>query len=122
MTVSEYFDLRSKGGARPEADLEAARPGALAAVLPQYVAVALGVIVEPFLRKYIELGAWSFDWSTLAGRIAFGLIIAIVLLPAVYRSAFDPEKPVLVQLAALFPMGIGWQSLVNFGSTAVGGG
>ena len=41
----------------------------------------------------------------------FGLIVGIILLPAVYKSAFDPQKPVLVQLAALFPLGIGWQSL-----------
>jgi hypothetical protein len=116
----EYFDLRKGSGG-----LEAEAAGQFASVWPQYIAVAAGVVVEPYLRRYIEKETWSFDLSTFAGRLLFGLFIAIILLPAVYRSAFDPDKPVIVQLAALFPMGIGWQSLVNVGTTLVtapGGG
>jgi hypothetical protein len=74
---------------------------------------AAGVIVEPFLRNYVTQGGWQIDFNTLTGRVAFGLIIGIMILPAVYRQAFDPQKPILVQLAAIFPMGIGWQSLVG---------
>ena len=116
----EYFDLRKGSGG-----IKAQAAGQFASVWPPYIAVTAGVVVEPYLRRYIERETWSFDPSTFAGRLLFGLFIAIILLPAVYRSAFDPDKPVIVQLAALFPMGIGWQSLVNVGTTLVtapGGG
>jgi hypothetical protein len=82
-----------------------------APVIPQYLAVSAGVFVEHLLRKYIDTGVWQLEWSALLGRMVFGLIIGIIILPAVYKSSFDPQKPVLVQLAALFPLGIGWQSL-----------
>ncbi len=87
-----------------------------APVIPQYLAVCLGVIAEPFLRNYVEQGAWSLDIVALAGRIAFGLIIGVMILPGVYKASFDPSKPITVQLAALFPLGIGWQSFVTFGA------
>ncbi|RTL34649.1 MAG: hypothetical protein EKK53_25630 [Burkholderiales bacterium] len=103
-----YFDLQS-------ANRGVVARGHAAApkqpVLPQYLAVSAGVVAEPFLRKYVEVGAWSLDWSSLGGRVAFGLLVGIVLLPAVYKSSFDAKKPLLVQLAALFPVGIGWQTL-----------
>ena len=59
------------------------------------------------LRTYIQSGAWQFEWSPLLGRAVFGLVVGIILLPAVYKAAFDRQKPVPVQLAALFPLGIG---------------
>ena len=111
-----YFDLRGD-----RSGIAAENAPTMASVWPQYLTVAAGVIVEPFLRKYMDTGAWGFTQSIFLGRVLFGLIIAIILLPAVYRSAFDADKPVVVQLAALFPMGIGWQSLVNVGATAVAG-
>jgi hypothetical protein len=109
--IARYFDLQS--------DLRRVTAGghsgggAHAPVFPQYLALAAGVVVEPLLRRYIETGAWQFDLSSLIGRVLFGLIIGIIILPAVYKSSFDPQKPVLVQLAALFPLGIGWQSLFS---------
>jgi hypothetical protein len=105
-----YFDLQS-GGRTVKATGHAASDAA--PVLPQYVALALGVVIEPFLRHYIETGSWAVELRTVLARLVFGLIIAIVIIPSVYRSSFDPTKPVLVQLAALFPMGLGWQSLFN---------
>jgi hypothetical protein len=106
--LKRYFDLR-------QPLTRNLQPRQLPAVFPQYAAVALGVIAEPYLSRYIETGLWPADVATLGGRVVFGLLVAIILLPAVYKSAFDPQKPVAVQLAALFPMGIGWQSLVNVG-------
>jgi hypothetical protein len=104
-----YFDLQSQ-----QRSVAAEGHGAgpvHAPVLPQYCFVAAGVVVEPLLRKYIESGAWHVGWSVLFGRIVFGLVVGLILLPAVYKSTFDPTKPTLVQLAALFPLGVGWQSL-----------
>jgi hypothetical protein len=62
-SVLRYFDLQSKirsvtpkgtGGHR----------STYAPVLPQYLAASAGVIVEPFLRGYINTGAWQ-----LGGRL-----------------------------------------------------
>lgn len=108
-TILRYFDLQSNQRTGVATGHSARKKHA--PVLPQYIAVAAGVVAEPLLRAYIQTGVFSTDWSSLAGRIIFGLIVAIILLPAAYKSAFDPAKPVLVQLAALFPVGIGWQSL-----------
>jgi len=108
-SLIRYFDLQS--GHRKTVPVGNKSTAAFAPVLPQYLVVSLGVVVEPLLRNYIQNGVWSVQWSALVGRIVFGLIIGIVLLPAIYKSAFDPQKPIGVQLAALFPLGIGWQSL-----------
>lgn len=117
--IIRYFDLQSaQRKIAPVAQSSGKTP---APVLPQYLIVSAGVIAEPFLRHYIDDGAWNFEVSDLWGRIIFGLIIGIVILPGIYKSAFDPSKPLLVQLAALFPLGIGWQSLFNSATTAVGG-
>lgn len=113
-----YFDLQSES--RGVAAVGHAAGAGPAPVIPQYLAVAAGVFIEPLLRGYIESGQWQFQWSGVLGRLVFGLIIALILLPAVYKSAFDPQKPVLVQLAALFPLGIGWQSLFASATKAVG--
>jgi hypothetical protein len=117
--IARYFDLQSR--ARRVAPEGHAAGVAHAPVVPQYVVVSAGVVVEPVLRKYIETGAWQIDWSTFGGRVVFGLIIGIILLPAVYKSAFDPQKPILVQIAALFPVGIGWQSLFTSATKIVVG-
>jgi hypothetical protein len=107
--IIRYFDLQSNS----RTTMAKGQAGGVghAPVFPQYITLAAGVVLEPFLRRYIDSGAWNFDGSVLIGRIVFGSIIGIIILPAVYKSSFDPQKPVLVQLAALFPLGIGWQSL-----------
>jgi hypothetical protein len=117
--IVRYFDLRSPTEAlRPAREAasprmkQAAAPSAQhAPVLPQYGAVALGVLADPLLRSYIETQAFNLNFGGLATTTGFALLMAIVLLPAVYKNAFDPDKPLLVQLCALFVSGLGWQSL-----------
>jgi hypothetical protein len=125
-TVMRYFDLRSPTGAVRPAREAAAAPGKKqtaapaaehAPVLPQYGAVALGVLAEPLLNA----GSPNLDFSSIAGRTMFALLMAITLLPAVYKNAFDVGKPILVQLCALFTSGVGWQSLFQTAVTAAGG-
>jgi hypothetical protein len=121
--IVRYFDLQSERRAVPPkraAKGAAAEPTPKhAPVLPQYGAVALGVLADPLLRNYIENHTFAFDLSSIAGRTAFALLMAIVLLPAVYKNAFDPEKPILVQLCALFTSGVGWQSLFQAAAEAI---
>jgi hypothetical protein len=124
--VVRYFDLQSRKRpqrqARGATTTAAARAdGAHAPVLPQYGAVALGVLADPLLRNYIATDAFKFDFTGFPGRTVFALLMAIVLLPAVYKNAFDPDKPILVQLCALFVSGLGWQSLFQTAVTATGG-
>lgn len=108
-SLVRYFDLQS--GARRTGPAGHAAGGGHAPVLPQYFVVCAGVIIEPLLRAYMATDQWPAVDSALLGRIVFGLIVGIIILPSIYKSAFDPEKPILIQLAALFPLGIGWQSL-----------
>ena len=77
--------------------------------------------MDPLLRGYIASGIFNFDFAGVLGRTAFALLMAIVLLPAVYKNAFDPDKPMLVQLCALFVSGLGWQSLFQTAVTAASG-
>jgi len=126
--IVRYFDLQSQPhpstakGVAAEPAKRAAKPKAKhASVLPQYGAVALGVLVDPLLRNYIASDTFKFDFTALPGRTGFALLMAIVLLPAVYKNAFDPDKPILVQLCALFVSGLGWQSLFQTAATAAGG-
>jgi hypothetical protein len=119
--VGGYFDLQSES--RAAAAQEQTKGNIYAPVLPQYAAVCLGVIAEPYLRHYINSGFWEYDGQNFISRIVFGLVVSIIILPGVYKSSFDPGKPIAVQLAALFPIGIGWQSLVaSAAKIAVGGG
>ena len=119
--IGDYFDLQSES--RTLAAQGQSKGNIYAPVLPQYAAVCLGVMVEPYLRHYINSGAWEYDGQDLISRIVFGLVVGVIILPGVYKSSFDPEKPIAVQLAALFPIGIGWQSLVaSAAKIAVGAG
>jgi hypothetical protein len=123
--VVRYFDLRSQTGtlsarsAGPASKRAAAPSGEHAAVLPQYGAVTLGVLADPLLRNYIETQSYTLDFAAIAARTGFALLMAIALLPAVYKNAFDLDKPILVQLCALFASGLGWQSLFQAGATAI---
>ncbi len=134
-TIVRYFDLQSerrpperkahdrgpaaemKGSPSGRPKMSAPAP-AHASVLPQYGAVSLGVLVEPFLTNAVASGNLNLDFRALLVRVGFALLIAIVLLPAVYKNAFDPDKPMLVQLCALFTSGVGWQSLFQAATAA----
>jgi hypothetical protein len=126
--VVRYFDLRSstgiltpaRGPASSTKKRVAAAPAAKhAAVLPQYGAVTLGVLADPLLRNYIDTKSFALDISGIAAGTGFALLMAIAILPAVYKNAFDPDKPILIQLCALFASGLGWQSLFQAGATAI---
>lgn len=127
--VVRYFDLYSQQrSATPKGVTAAPRMkhdrwarAKHASVLPQYAAVAAGVLVDPLLRSYIDSETFNFDFWSLLARAGFALLMAILLLPAVYKNAFDPDKPILVQLCALFTSGVGWQSLFQTAATAASG-
>jgi hypothetical protein len=108
-SIIRYFDLQSNHRS-VIAQGNNARTR-YAPVLPQYLVVSAGVFIEPILRNYMKTGNWEINWSSIIGRVVFGLIVGIIILPGLYKSTFDSRKPLVVQLAALFPLGIGWQTL-----------
>jgi hypothetical protein len=108
-SIVNYFDLSASfAGEGPTHAL----------VWPQYLMAVIGVLIEPYLREYIATGKWTF--SGFWGRTAFALIIGLMILPALYRSTFDPTKPEWVQVVALLPMAMGWRTLVDLGAKALG--
>ena len=117
--IVSYFDLQSERRSVTPRRAAGKTDAKHEPVLPQYGAVALGVLADPLLRSYIDSQIFNFDFWSLLARSGFALLMAILLLPAVYKNAFDPEKPILVQLCALFTSGVGWQSLFQ---AAVGAG
>jgi len=75
----------------------------------QYLALLAGIFVQPFLAKYRETGTWNLTgWG---GWLIFAAIVGVIVFPSVYRNAFDPTKPIYVQLCAIFAAGLGWQTL-----------
>jgi hypothetical protein len=116
--IVRYFDLQSEHRS-PTGAAKGLTGGKYAPVLPQYGAVALGVLADPVLRQYIETKSFALDVPSIAAGTGFALLMAIAILPAVYKNAFDPDKPMLVQLCALFSSGLGWQSLFQAGATAI---
>lgn len=105
--VTSYFDLARNVRPSVVGRSTETKP----AVLPQYLALAAGVFAEPLLHSYIAERSFGLNWGEAWQQLLFGLIAAVVIFPGVYRSAFDPERPFLVQLCAIFASGIGWQSL-----------
>ena len=103
----EYFYLQSK--ARRETRLQAG--GQDLTVIPQYIALVLGIMVQPFLEHFRATGEWTFDWATLLKWGLFALIAGLIIFPSAYRRAFDVGQPKFVQFCVIFVAGIGWQAL-----------
>lgn len=95
MQIGEYFRL-------------AAEP---ASVWPQYLALLLGIIAEPFFTAYRNTGSFG-NVRLSVPLLVVSAIVACLLLPGVYKSAFDAGKPLFVQLCTIFAAGIGWQTLL----------
>lgn len=115
-----YFDLQSES--RDIAELEGKGEATLT-VFPQYVALVVGITVQPYFEKYRATSSWDFSASTFFGWLVFAIITGLVLFPGAYRSAFNPKQPRFVQFCVIFTVGMGWKSLLDTGlkvSQAIG--
>lgn len=74
----------------------------------QYLALVLGIAVQPFLATYRQSGSWHVQG--LLGRLVFSVIVGVVIFPQIYRNAVDPTKPAFIQLCLDFGLGLGWES------------
>ena len=88
--------------------------------LPQYLALILGIFVQPYFDHFRETHKWTLpSLGEGTGWFAFAVITGLIAFPAVYRRSFDPNTPKFVQFCAILTMGMGWQSFVKFGAQAV---
>ena len=113
--VVGYLDLNSdlKRGLQPH-EVAKTSKGTRARALPQWIALLLGIFIQPPLAEFRKTGQWNFggSWSWLL----FSVIVAVAIFPSVYRAAFDDSKPWLVNIAPIFTAGLGWEAL--FGAVA----
>jgi hypothetical protein len=109
----KYFDLTSDVGAMlgEEAFRGKERTSATFHWFPQYVALIVGIVVQPYLLRYMSGGVW--DLKGFIGWLVASIFIAIMAFPAVYKNSLDPDKPLVVQLCVIFATGMGWQTLVG---------
>jgi hypothetical protein len=118
--------LPSKAGSLARTNLKLAvkpKPAAvekkkLPSVIPQYIALVIGILIQPFFAAFQTNGTWIF--TGILGRLLFGVIAGILILPSVYKTSFDPEKPIFIQYCVLFTAGMGWEGLLNAAITAAG--
>ena len=114
--LKRYFDLLSGAREQRATSLHGEADGKKLHWLPQYFFLIFGITIQPFMVNYQNNKAWNLDG--FGGWLIFAIIISVIIFPAVYKSAFDPEKPLFVQLCAIFASGIGWESLLNTGINA----
>ena len=110
-----YFDLLSN--VRPKGPEAVGVGVSLPAWFPQWIALLLGIIVQPSFATYQSTHTWQFHG--FAGWLLASVIIAVAIFPAVYKGALDPTKPWLVQIAPIFTAGLGWNTLFSAAATAV---
>lgn len=107
--VVQYFDLQSQARGRALAQ----EAGQDLKVLPQYVSLVLGIIVQPFFDQFRHHQNWDIDLHKLAGWTLFSVITGVVIFPSVYRKSFNAGQPKFVQFCAIFTTGLGWEALLS---------
>ncbi|PHR94491.1 MAG: hypothetical protein COA69_02535 [Robiginitomaculum sp.] len=113
-----YFDLQS--AKRSHVQIAGHEQENSLPVFPQYATGVAGVLASPILKNIQDNGLDAINQfkdiiSLVSARpVLLALIIGFVLLPTIYKSSFDPTKPLSVQLSAIFTMAVGWQSLLSF--------
>ena len=79
--IIEYFDLVSQyrsTGARALSE-----SGKRLHWIPQYIALFLGILLQPFFDHFRQTNEWSFD--ALSGWAFFALIVATMIFPSEKR-------------------------------------
>ncbi len=113
-----YFDLQSGSRRQKVVAQSKGESGPSLPVIPQYLALVLGIAVQPYLSAYQKSHAWNVSgWQ---GWLVFAFLVGLVVFPAVYKKTFDPQSPLFLQFCAIFAAGMGWQSLFATAMTAVG--
>ena len=112
--IFTYFDLQAE--ARGEVKLQGRGTKSSQAdltVFPQYIALVLGILVQPYFEAYRAPGSWAFSHVAAIGGLIFAIIAGLVVFPSVYRRAFDAGQPKFVQFCVIFAGGMGWKALLD---------
>jgi hypothetical protein len=108
-SLLRYLDLQSKNRQLPVLPKKDRKSSSLP-VVPQYIALVLGITIQPYLVTFQKHQDW--DFHNLFNWLIFALIAAVTIFPAVYKKTFDPSSSLFVQLCTIFSAGVGWQSLI----------
>ncbi|WP_420573440.1 hypothetical protein [Kordia sp.] len=81
----------------------------------QWLALFFGVIIQPFFTFFRENGKLNNITEIYSNYfyIIFGIIVATIIFPSVYRSTFDTDRPKFLQIIPIFTAGLGWQTMVE---------
>jgi len=113
-TVINYFDLQEHY--RPGAVAHVA--GAKLLVLPQYLFLVLGIIVQPYLANYQTNGTFDFDLAKFWPWVVFSAFIGLMLFPSAYKKLKKSSHINFLDLCAIFSSGVTWQTLFSSGQRA----
>jgi hypothetical protein len=113
--ILRYFDLQSQRRGKPIGH----DASTSLTVFPQYIALVLGIIAQPFMASFQTTGVWDVTFESLINWSVFAIITGLLVFPGVYRKAFDAGQPKFIQWCAIFAAGIGWKSLISTAAKAV---
>jgi hypothetical protein len=111
-----YLDLQSENRQLTVMAKDKNRKSVPLPVIPQYIALVLGITLQPYLVIFQQTGHWKFHG--FGGWLIFALIIAITIFPNVYKKTFDPSSNLFIQLCTIFSSGMGWQSICTTAFTS----
>ncbi|OBX26499.1 hypothetical protein LX77_00933 [Gelidibacter algens] len=117
MASQNYFSLyrEAAGPSIFKSDSEGDTTGTGPKAIFQWLALFLGVLIQPFYAFYKEarnlgsLGEVYQDYYF----VLFAIIVSVVAFPSVYRNSFDVNRPKWMQLIPVFTAGLGWQTIVD---------
>jgi hypothetical protein len=113
-----YLDLQSENRQLTMIAKDKGKKSASLPVIPQYIALFLGITIQPYLATFQQIHRW--DFHGLFNWLIFALITAVTIFPAVYKKTFDPSSGLFVQFCTIFSAGVGWQSLFAIAITSAG--
>ena len=119
--VATYFDLQAQHRGKVDAHgipVDAAGP--TLHVIPQYIALVLGIFIQPYFDQYRTTNQWNVDWSHAIGWAIFSALVALFIFPSVYRKSFDSGQPIFVQFCVIFVAGVGWKTVFSTAAHATG--
>lgn len=114
--ILDYFTFgrggqRSAGRAEAMSASASSREYKLLGWFGQYIAVALGVALQPLISQMLKELPLDLGYLTSIRLIA-SLAIAMLIFPGAYRPA-AATTPRFVQFCVLFGGGVGWQAIVQ---------
>ncbi|MDO5971422.1 hypothetical protein Q4Q35_16570 [Flavivirga aquimarina] len=116
MSLQSYFTLFKKPQNEfRNANVDGDAPNSPPRAFSQWLALFFGVLIQPFFSFYKEHGTINNLGDVYSNYyyIIFGIIIATIIFPSVYRQTFDASRPKFLQIIPIFTAGLGWQTMVD---------